>query len=134
MFAQFVAYLVFNIVYKLQFVPVHLELLMRIKVYQNIITVLKFLDCTIFYKMLKNVHPATFQLISCRSVSDADIYCALLKDIKPLRKKNIKLKFIPLFNSNECTSQFVGAPYNLLICIESMLKISDRVLFSSTVR
>lgn len=82
--------------------------------------------------MLKNVHPATFQLISCRSVSDAEIYCASLKDIKPLRKKNTKLKFIPLFNSNECTSQFLGAPYNLLICIESMLKISDRVLFSST--
>lgn len=84
--------------------------------------------------MLKNVHPATFQLISCRSVSDAEIYYASLKDIKPLRKKNIKLKFISLFNSNKCTSQFLGAPYNLLICIESMLKISDRVLFSSTVR
>lgn len=85
--------------------------------------------------MLKNVHPATFQLISCRSVSDAEIYYASLKDIKPLRKKkNIKLKFISLFNSNKCTSQFVGAPYLLLICIESMFKISDRVLFSSTVR
>lgn len=85
--------------------------------------------------MLKNVHPATFQLISCRSVSDAEIYCASLKDIKPLRKKNIKLKFIPLINSNECTYvTILGAPYILLICIESMFKISDRVLFSSTVR
>lgn len=79
--------------------------------------------------MLKNVHPATFQLISCRSVSDAEIYCASLKDIKPLRKKNIKLKFISLFNSNKCTSQFVGAPYLLLICIESMFKISDSTIF-----
>lgn len=82
----------------------------------------------------KNAHPATFQLISCRSVSDAEIYCASLKDIKPLRKKNIKLKFISLFNSNECTSQFVGVPYLLLICIESMFRISVKVLFSSTVR
>lgn len=79
--------------------------------------------------MLKNVHPATFQLISCRSVSDAEIYCASLKDIKPLRKKNIKLKFIPLFNSNECTSQFVGAPYLLLICIESMFKSATEYYF-----